>query len=443
MPRRQTFLSKTVADANYVVRATLRNSLGTTIRGVVCGIFLPNRQTEPIRLQFQPTAMQANRLNFAQMRVRLPELAFKATTRHGGRRIRFSADRVWCTSISAGYRYGISYVSDFTGTPDKLTITQTGVGLTERRQGTFFLTPSALINTALSIEQSFTGNVKVRWAHRPKFSLRQGVKLTFAQHFGYVDSKRHETTTFSDLVAEFRLTDNSVDISAASDELDAYLLLTSFAERHRCVCLGWTYTDLRGNLIQQYRRDIAIPKEQDESRDYIVIDRLEFPKFIRAVYPRYCKFVHKDQFNSAIFPLVNDANKTTEMSYFSLFSALESALLFADRTSQLFPPGHQSINKRWGLFQNKYSVDLSDLWPLTDKTHGITLAQLRNRVGHGEYLDPAQTHALLYATEHVRWSVERVMLTLLGWPIAKSRVSPARLAYLHSYANWKQARSAF
>jgi hypothetical protein len=162
-----------------------------------------------------------------------------------------------------------------------------------------------------------------------------------------------------------------------------------------------------------------------------------------ADYRRFEKLTHKEQFSHAIYPLISDADKTTEMSYFSLFSALESALLFANKTFRLFPKRHQNLHTRWSLFNARFTVDVSDLWPLTDNTTGITLVQLRNKVAHGEYLNPAQTLALLYAREHLRWAVERVLLSLLGWPIPRSKVSPGFLHHMHAYHNWKQARTAF
>jgi hypothetical protein len=442
MLKRQILLSQSVVGADHVVRATLRNSAGTTVKGVVCGIFLPKRQTDPIKLQFQPTAKQANHLYFTLLRAGLPELAFSATTRHGGRRIRFSAERVWCTSISTGHQYEIPYVTDFTGTPSDFHIEHSGVKELERGRGTLFLTPNELVNTAMIIRPSYTGNVRARRVVQPRFSLQSGVRLTFAKHFSYKEGERDETISFPELAAEFRFTRKPSDMFAVSRDLDGFLLLTSFATRHRCVCLGWTYTNSRGVIVTHYRRNIAIPRERD-SRNRTLIDMSEFPKFIRATYRRYCKFAQKEQFNSALYPLIGDADKTTEMSYFSLFSALESALLFADRTFHLFPPGHQRLQERWRLFRAQYPVDLSDLWPLTDSTNGITLAQLRNKVAHGEYLNQAQTHALVYAKEHLRWTVERVLLSLLQWPISRSNAGSQPLSYIHPYRSWAQARAVF
>ena len=243
-------------------------------------------------------------------------------------------------------------------------------------------------------------------------------------------------------MAEFRPAKKAFVIATASEDLDDFLVLTSFAARHRCVCLGWTYHDQRGDVMEHYRRDIVIPKEKKISRNDSLIGTAEFPRFIRVAYRSFCSFKEKDQFKSALYPLISDLS-ITEMSYFSLFSALESALLCADRTFSLFPPKEHRLQERWQLFQAKYRIDLSDLWPLTEGAKGITLARLRNKVAHGEYLDPSQTQALLYARQHLRWTVERVVLTLLGWPIQSSNVSPASLGHMHPYCHWQQGRASF
>ena len=133
--RRQIVLSEAVAGADHVVRATLRNRSGTKVKGVICGIFLPKRLTDPITLRFQPTPGQANRLNFALLATRSSELSFDATIRFGDRRITFSSDQVWCSSIATEHRYEIPFVTDFIGEPTGFHVIHTGMGSPARLQG--------------------------------------------------------------------------------------------------------------------------------------------------------------------------------------------------------------------------------------------------------------------------------------------------------------------
>ena len=444
MSKRQIVLSETLAKARYLVRATLGNETGSSVKGVLCGVFLPERLADPIKLHFQPTRKQVIGVNFARFSSHSTSLSFKATMRYGGRRITFSASKIWCSNTSEGHHDGIHFVTDFTAEPADFRILKFGLTKGSPPGGTFSLTPNALINTAMTVMRSYTGSVKVRRICRPRFTLRSGIRLAFTEHFRYRDSHEGETISSAELVAEFTPTRKFSGIDACREDLDNLLLLTSFAARHRCVCMDWSYSNRRGDIVEHYRRDIVTPKERKISRDDALVSMAEFPRFIRVAYRNFSKFKEKDQFRSALYPLINDAEKTTEMSYFSLFSALESALLFADRTFNLFrKKGHQSLHERWRLFQTKYAVDASDLWPIIDDTGGVTLTQLRNKVAHGEYLDPAQTLALLYAREHLRWTVERVLLSLLGWPISSSKVSSSSLGRLYPYLDWSQARTAF
>lgn len=227
---------------------------------MLCGVFLPERLTDPIKLHFQPTPKQANLVDFARLAAPSHELSFSATTRAGGRRIRFSADRLWCSDIGSGHHDGIPFVTDFSGEPTDFHIIHFGLTTGARPEGTFFLTKNILINAAMTIMRSYTGTVKVRRICRPRFSLRSGVRLAFTKHFRYRQGEHGETISFSELVAGFQT--RKLDISAVSEDLDNFLLLTSFATRHRCVCMGWAYTNSRGDLVMHYRRDIAIPKRE-------------------------------------------------------------------------------------------------------------------------------------------------------------------------------------
>ena len=270
MSRRPVVLPDSLSKARFLVRATLSNQKGGKVSGVLCGIFLPERLTDPIKLHFQPTPKQAHLVNFTRLVADAYELSFTAISNIGGRRIRFSAERVWCSSVGSGHHDGISFVTDFTGTPTDFDIIHFGFMRGSPAGGTFFLTPNVLINTAMIVSPSYTGTVKVRRICQPRFSLRNGVRLVFTKHFRYRDGGPGETISFRELVAEFRA--GNPDILTVSKDLDDFLLLTSFATRHRCVCMGWIYTNPRGDMVTHYRRDIAIPKEKKISTNDTLID---------------------------------------------------------------------------------------------------------------------------------------------------------------------------
>ena len=86
-------------------------------------------------------------------------------------------------------------------------------------------------------------------------------------------------------------------------------------------------------------------------------------------------------------------------------------------------------------------VELSDLWPLVGRLDGWPLLEIRHRLVHGYAFacDPAD--AIGCAAAHLRWTAERMLLAVLGWPLERSNVSPARLAVRAEYRSWPEERA--
>ena len=91
-------------------------------------------------------------------------------------------------------------------------------------------------------------------------------------------------------------------------------------------------------------------------------------------------------------------------------------------------------------FCKTYSVELQDLWSVTDNKNGITLAQVRNRLVHGEHFDNEDNFALTYAKDHLQWTVERMILGVLKFPVTKSQVHPSHLEHWYSYTKWNDCQ---
>lgn len=93
-------------------------------------------------------------------------------------------------------------------------------------------------------------------------------------------------------------------------------------------------------------------------------------------------------------------------------------------------------------FCERHGVELSDLWPLTGPLDEWPLLEIRHRLVHGDPLESRPAAALLYAREHLRWTAERMLLALLGWPVEKSNVSPPRLAAVsEAHRRWPEERA--
>jgi hypothetical protein len=93
------------------------------------------------------------------------------------------------------------------------------MGEEKRLQGILSLTPNILINTAMTIMPSPSGNVRVRHICKPRFSLQGGVRLAFTEHFSYRKGEGGESISTAELVAEFRTSTRALDIAALEKDL--------------------------------------------------------------------------------------------------------------------------------------------------------------------------------------------------------------------------------
>jgi hypothetical protein len=170
-----------------------------------------------------------------------------------------------------------------------------------------------------------------------------------------------------------------------------------------------------------------------------------------------------------------------ELSFVSLYTALESALTFFRRQYEykILPaddfarlerdlkgwlrqhPLLKDENAKRGLvyekvrelnrypfshvfriFCERLALDLSDLWPLTGNADDWPLVEIRHRLVHGDPFRSRPTSAVECAREHLRWTVERMILSVVGWTVERSRVSPAALTRAgETYTAWRDERA--
>ncbi|MCA1594308.1 MAG: hypothetical protein LC754_17110 [Acidobacteria bacterium] len=95
-------------------------------------------------------------------------------------------------------------------------------------------------------------------------------------------------------------------------------------------------------------------------------------------------------------------------------------------------------------FCERYAVDLSDLWPVVGKPEDWPLAEIRHRLVHGDPFVSRPAAALSCAHVHLRWTVERMLLSVLGWPVACSTVNGDFLTSSDkAYQDWRNERASF
>jgi hypothetical protein len=83
-----------------------------------------------------------------------------------------------------------------------------------------------------------------------------------------------------------------------------------------------------------------------------------------------------------------------------------------------------SLREAFESFCKYYDINLGDLWPVFKSPGIVGLADIRNKLIHGDPLPDNLYSALIVAREHLRTLVERVIVRVLGWDIAKTKASP-------------------
>lgn len=182
------------------------------------------------------------------------------------------------------------------------------------------------------------------------------------------------------------------------------------------------------------------------------------------------------------FALPN-TDSTPEVSFLSLSASLESILTFHRRQDEykILPPEDftelERDLKKWlkqhrvlahepakralvyekfrelnrfpmshvfKMFCEHYSLDLTDLWPVIGKHAEWPLTEIRHRLVHGDPFQSRPAEAMECAEKHLRWVVERMLLCVLGWPIARSSVSHEYLENaIVEHSGWRIERARF
>jgi len=446
---------------------------------VRCKIYLPERLTEPISLYFFPTEDQVPNLRHVfefSMRGEIENLSGALDTR-------IQAQKVYSVRLSST-DWGPEITEHLLiGKPADLQVihflSRDASNSSHKQTGDFWLTPSILLRPAQWISKSWTGDVRVETVRQFNFSLANGLPLIFDNCFRYSRNKDGDTVTFTELVARYEVQDeeNIIDIEKnVLPFLDDFLLLVSFAERQCCICLGWETVDSKC-ITEYYRRNLTIPTpKKDEDFDDTLIPLQKFEDFIKKAYARFIEIDQKEHIRQAIQYTIYREGRTVENSFLTLYSAIESLvehfdlrpnIIDQDQFKNVFTKDLRKWIRKHPLFVDQSgkrrsiyekiselnrvsfssafnnlcnSVYLEDLWSVVKKTKEISLSEIRNKLVHGDtYFNHLEQKALSTAEKHLRWTVERLILSALSWDVSKSNVSKESLysRVIPCYEEWK------
>lgn len=474
---------------DYLFRATIRTE-EHQIEDLRCKLYLPLTFSDPVLLYFHLNDDQAKILGGNR---NLWKFSLRGEVGWPPQKTRIEADNVYVRKISNRAWGDITDRTLIAEAIDLKTIALRGHDSSDhlcKSEGNFWLTANELLSPALIIGHSYDGNVTVETLDPLDVTLVNGLRLVFKKHFKTRENDDAETVTSSHLVAEFDF--DSVPYTFACLDssithcLDDFLLITSFASRYRCVWYGWEVFHPESHT-KFYRKDVAIPKlnKQINFLDGL-IRRADFEEFLDVAYLAFVHEEPRDLLRQALSYAIPREDQTIDSKFIRLYSALETLVLFFRRKNNLetvFAPheedqwnhfrhdfkrwlkdesvlkGNENRLKQRLIFGNLsalkriafstafnkcckfYSVDLEDLWPVSNnatRPEVWSLSEIRNELVHGEKLTEPKLDSLVAAELHLQWTVERLLLAVLGWDVSRSGVSPERLKDNLFYQNWER-----
>jgi hypothetical protein len=453
-----------------------------SIGEVLCAVHLPKRVTDPVELFFRPAKSAINLIDLFEF-----SIYGEVKDREGEVRTIISADKVYCYESSTKHWGPELSETVVVGKPINLTIIHNlgSAGEAEIAKntfvGTFLLTPNEMLSPMYSRILSFTGDITVEKERNFKFLLTSGLEVCFTDHYRYLDGDNGATISFPELVAEFQTGMPLERMDSLVKELDDFLMLASFGARQYCACLGWELVQPTKST-KYFRRDVVIPTANvRQSMHDGLIDMVEYESFLKTAYQSFVAIQQKDLIRQAIRRAIRRQGGTLESNYLLLYSALETLVffyrgndgcdsllgesdwrkfrkdlegfierhsLFVDNKERrkfvkekLGELNRISFNAAFNKFCEHFDIELNDLWPVVEREGGLSLADIRNKLIHGDHFTPFQTKSLISAKQHLTWVVERSVLALLDWTFSKSRISPDCLRKLNSYQNWRRDRN--
>jgi len=464
-------------DPDYELPMQFRKD-GRNITEVPCKVWLPQSPVERGILQFFSRDEGHSALFHSPYDLAGSILGFDKKPQ-----VSIKAEEFYVNGPTTTYKSGDEppHVSGF-GYAEKLIVTRPLYSRDSDRAGRthlrFDLTPNRLLNPFQSVISSYTGNHKVQ-THR-KISLRVPSlgQVRFTKYYR-IDTKvvPRATTLIPNLTAELQLERPAQDLIALDSEirdaLGVALLLASFAARQRTVAPAWHAVD-GTHIVDCFAGNLAIPKIDERAGVYdALIDPRNFPNFLRVSVRRFTKLEKYAQtlLREALYKALPMSDETTESRFLSMFSALESLVLWfrkrnnyeytipSDANWRRFRSDiaalvtkHESLHlgarkemvlemvgalrrvplkRAFQAFCEKFKLETSDLWPAFDSNGSLNA--IRNRLSHGDSFRRSSFGALVWANANLEIIVERMILAALGWPAKRSHASPQVLKQM----GWK------
>jgi hypothetical protein len=455
-------------EENHLVKATLIVN-DTEINGVPCKIYLPERIDEKPYVILKPSTEDASSLMVShKCALQANVLGFNNEIQ-----ISFEAPEVYFSGSST--KYWGDDISDNTipGEPQDLHLIRhiKADKSPEKTRIVFWVSANPVLTPFMSQLSSDTGDLEYKRARKLEFTLSDKIRLVFDKNFRSKTAENGDFLQWSFLVACTETDSPANDAETIKNNLlpdiDDFLLLASFAARQRTACLGWTASDQKSHTTF-YRGNYVFPYvDRDVDLNDTLIDISNVERFMQACYPIFLQYENKLALRNALHSIVPSQSSGLETSFLNVFAGLETLILdFRRRESlefvlpenkwtslktylqncikQSIEPALESqqrnsmyckleelnrvsLREAFDLFCKNYSVNFTDLWPVFKENRQVGLADIRNKIIHGDPFSHEMMNPLIIANEHLKYVLERVLLQVLQWDIQETKINPAYL----------------
>lgn len=456
---------------DHLVKATLIVD-GVEINGVPCKVYLPERIEEKPYLIFKPSKDDTNKIMASHMgSLQASVLGFNKE-----KELTIESPEVYFLEASTKYwDHDISDVSIPAEPQDFHVIRHiTSDDSPEKTQIVVWISANPFLAPFIQQTSSFTGDLELERVKNIEFTFK-GIRILFDKHFRSKKAENGDFIQWSFLVActeiDFPADNAEIIKSSLLPDLDDFLLIASFAARQRTACLGWTASD-KQSYTTFYRGNYVYPEANDNlGINDGLIDISDFEKFMQTCYQSFSRYENKLAMRNALYSIIPSQPIILETSFLNMFAGLETLILDFRRLkslefvldendwtsfkiylkkcikkstspqlesqqrasiySKLEELNRVSLREAFELFCNNYSINLLDLWPVFGEKGGkVGLAEIRNRIIHGDPFCHDMIDPLIAAKKHLEYVLERVLSRVLQWQIEDTKVSPG---YLRSH----------
>jgi len=454
----------------YQVMSLLRVQ-GKPIPNVPCRVYIPSIPTEKPELYFHPSLDQFRAITSDfKGEVEAVILDFKSQPKY-----ELSSECVYFEDMEAKHWGKNNSECHVKGLPQNLKFTQylSKILPPTKSHIVFWLTPNSYLAPSMITNTSYTGDIKHERIRIKEFDF--GIlNIKFDHQFFCLSSPEDEVRQKRCLVGTLshscKATDADLILNEIIPSIDEILLIASIACRTRTACIGWQASD-NESISSFYRGFLSTPSgNQTRTLDRGLVSETNFETFITNSFQVFQNSSYKKAIESAIHAILHIENSTIESSFLTLYAALEELLLCFRKENEYevildksnweefkkdlmsWIKSHPEINipkeKRCLIYDklnelNRISastafkkmcchleIDLNDLWPVYGNRKMATLSSIRNALTHGSFPSEYAFPYLATALDHLQWTLERIILTLLNWPIDQSEVSSLFLSQI-------------